>query len=175
MQDLETLKEYFMYDEESPSCLTRKKAVYSGRLYTTLTVSEGAFCGSLKEGYWVVKIQQKAVFCHRIIWALHYGEFGDGFEIDHINGDTSDNRIENLRLVDHKTNCQNRALRKDSKTGVTGVTYTPDGLKYRARWTINNKHYHKTFTDLEEARACREKMLQLANQLGENYTERHGL
>lgn len=41
---------------------------------------------------------------HRIIWKLHHGDIPRGYEIDHINMDKSDNRIENLRLLTHRNN-----------------------------------------------------------------------
>ena len=44
---------------------------------------------------------------HRVIWMIHNGEITDGLVIDHINRDKFDNRIENLRVVTQKENCEN--------------------------------------------------------------------
>ena len=44
---------------------------------------------------------------HRAIWELHNGPIPDGLDIDHINRDRSDNRIENLRLATRSQNCHN--------------------------------------------------------------------
>ena len=44
---------------------------------------------------------------HRIVWILHHGEIPAGLQIDHINRDRSDNRIENLRLATHRQNKHN--------------------------------------------------------------------
>ena len=47
------------------------------------------------------------VMVHRLVWMAFVGEIPDGMEIDHINCVRSDNRLENLRLVTHKENCNN--------------------------------------------------------------------
>lgn len=44
---------------------------------------------------------------HKIIYITFNGEIPQGYEIDHINGDKTDNRLENLRCVTHKENCSN--------------------------------------------------------------------
>lgn len=44
---------------------------------------------------------------HRVIWEVFKGEIPQGMEIDHINTIRDDNRLENLRLVTHKENCNN--------------------------------------------------------------------
>lgn len=45
---------------------------------------------------------------HRIFYECVYGEIPEGMEIDHINTDSTDNRLENLRVVTHKENCNNQ-------------------------------------------------------------------
>lgn len=57
---------------------------------------------------------------HRLVWLMAYGQWPDG-EIDHINGDKQDNRLSNLRLVDHKTNGFNKGASKRSATGIRGI------------------------------------------------------
>lgn len=44
---------------------------------------------------------------HRVIWYYFNGEIPEGYEIDHINGDRADNRLENLRIVTHTENVNN--------------------------------------------------------------------
>ena len=44
---------------------------------------------------------------HRVVWEEHYGKIPKGMEIHHINGNKTDNRIDNLELIIHKEHCNN--------------------------------------------------------------------
>ena len=97
-------------------------------------------------GYIQVNIAGYVLKGHRIAWAIYYGQWPDG-PIDHINGNRSDNRIENLREVSHQTNCQN--MRNGScknETGFLGVHIakgiTNQNKKYRAKIQHNKKQIH---------------------------------
>lgn len=57
-----------------------------------------------KTGYITTGDGSFTEYCHRIVWEMHCGKIPEGYEIDHINHDRSDNRIENLRLVKKKDN-----------------------------------------------------------------------
>jgi len=92
-------------------------------------------------GYMNVKVAYKMYRVHRVIWKMTYGEF-PLYDIDHINGNPSDNRLCNLRSVQHKTNVENVVKpRKNNKSGILGAHYVSDG-----RWTssirINKKLKH---------------------------------
>ena len=58
------------------------------------------------DGYRHMKINHKCYLAHRLAWLYVHGEWPDG-QIDHINGNRKDNRIENLRLVCNKQNSEN--------------------------------------------------------------------
>lgn len=75
-----------------------------------------------------------------------------GIVVDHINGDTLDNRKRNLRLCSSQENEHNSKVNKDNRSGYKGVTYMKKTNKYVARLTINNKvHYLGYFNTAEEA------------------------
>ena len=62
-----------------------------------------------------------------------------GFEVDHINGNTLDNRKANLRVCSHSENCKNQPVRKNNSSGFTGVTFNKEKQKWTAQITINKK------------------------------------
>ncbi len=71
------------------------------------------------------------LLAHRVVFALFHGHWPVG-TVDHINGDSFDNRPANLRDVPHIDNCRNWPLSKASSTGVTGVSRTRNRGQYEA-------------------------------------------
>jgi hypothetical protein len=84
----------------------------------TPRVTAGQLAGTVnKEGYVVVGHKYVQYRVHRIIWAMHYGEWPD-HQIDHINGIKTDNRIDNLRPCNDSQNQRNvkkKSIGKHSK------------------------------------------------------------
>ena len=96
-------------------------------------------------GYTVIRIAKKKYKAHRLAWIFMHGASPEGM-IDHINGQTSDNRIINLRVVTRSINAQNqRRARAGSKSGLLGVS------PYRSHWqaAINDsgKQIHLGYFD----------------------------
>jgi hypothetical protein len=78
---------------------------------------------------------------HRLAWLYMTGEWPrQGYEIDHINGDNSDNRWCNLRLVTRQQNTWNtHGLRPCNKSGQRGVSWVAKRAKWEARITVDYK------------------------------------
>jgi len=64
---------------------------------------------------------------HRIVWEIFNSKIPEGMYIDHINRDSMDNRIENLRLVTNSENARNRGTLSKNKSGKQGVSKTKCG------------------------------------------------
>jgi hypothetical protein len=80
-------------------------------------------------------------------------DYPDKKVVDHINHNTFDNRLENLRVVTQVENQQNRGkLRKDNTTGVTGVSYDKKVKKFKAQVWVNGRNkWVGQFNTIEEA------------------------
>lgn len=105
----------------------------AGKLYWTVNkrgpVRAGDEVGVTNHGYRQTKLDQTVLMVHRIIWALHFGYWPTG-DIDHIDGDPSNNKIENLRDVTRAVNMQNRhAPKRNSVSGFLGVHRCAKDLK----------------------------------------------
>lgn len=103
-------------------------------------IAKGDIAGSLhkRTGYRYIGIAGKKYKAHRIAWLMVYGEM-PRFGIDHINGVRHDNRLVNLRLATYAENQQNRKLDVRNKSGYTGVFWSKELGRWRARICVNRK------------------------------------
>lgn len=136
------------YDPEAGVFLWRKSRKGSAQA--------GCVVGYLHEsGYWKVNIGKEPYMCHLLAWFVTYGEWCPG-QIDHINRDKTDNRIENLRKATLSQNSANKPTR-GNKYGVPGVyrsAKTRDG-HYCSHIRVQGEAiYLGTFPSLEEAAAA---------------------
>jgi len=111
----------------------------------------GSIAGSRKlDGRYRIGFKQKDYLAHRLIFMWHHGYLPES--IDHINGDHSDNRIENLREALHWQNMANSKLRSNNTTGVKGVYWHKKNQNWRVRVQLHKRLvYQKSFDDLELA------------------------
>ena len=115
--------------------------------------------GSLdKDGYLILKIKGKQYKAHRLIFAYFNGRFPNG-EIDHINRNRTDNRIENLRECNREDNILNTRRKPNKDTGISGIYYdrSTKGLKSRYTFSIFKKTYR--FRTLKEAIEAKNRMV----------------
>lgn len=133
------IKKYFQYDNGNLIRTDRKNGD-----------------GSLdKDGYLIIKIKGKQYKAHRIVWLLNYGKFPKS-ELDHINRNKLDNRIENLRESNRKEQNNNKDFKKNKKTGCIGIYIdNTKGLKKKYATKING--ITKRFYTLDEAKNWRLK------------------
>lgn len=89
-------------------------------------------------GYVVVTINGKRLKAHRLAWLVMTGEW-PAVAVDHINGDRTDNRFENLREANWSENQHNRRLQRNNKSGYHGVSWDSCAGKWRAGIRANGR------------------------------------
>ena len=111
-------------------------------------------------GYLRILWRRKHYVAHRLAWKHYYGTEAT-LEIDHINGNRSDNRIANLREATPSQNMANARFRPMNKNGFRGVRHRPDGT-YQASIRKNGVGLHLgSFKTLEQAAAAYQKAAKL--------------
>jgi hypothetical protein len=107
-------------------------------------------CGGMR--YRQVNIRGKYYREHRIIWTMVNGDIPEGFCIDHINGNSFDNRIDNLRLATHNQNCFNRKMHKNNMGGHKCIGWHQASQTWRVKVMAMGKVKHKHYSSLELAK-----------------------
>ena len=101
-------------------------------------------------GYDYVRVNKKLHRVHRLIWCMFYGY--EPSEIDHINRNRADNRIENLREVSRSQNNYNHPMRTDNTSGVRGVSWNKIKNKWRVYINVEKQRLELGhFTDFDLA------------------------
>ena len=123
-----------------------------------------------KDGYRVIFIDGISYLSHRLAWLFVYGDWPQN-DIDHIDGDPSNNSILNLRDVTHRANRRNSRLPSDNTSGACGVIFCKRSKRWIARIQDGGLTRHiGAFEEKERAIAARKESERL---LG--YHEFHGL
>jgi HNH endonuclease/AP2 domain len=125
--------------------------IFVWRLHNSKRTKNSSSAGCLNKdtGYIQIKIDGHLYRAHRLAWFYVYGNFPI-HQIDHINGNRSDNRIENLREATHLQNQHNQTKPRANNTGYKGVSFYAPLLKYRARIKLKNKEKHLGYFDTPE-------------------------
>jgi hypothetical protein len=142
----ERLKELLHYDE-------------STGLFVRLIGSGGSKAGDVagylcQNGYAYVRVAGYTFLAHRLAWFYVHG-VTPPYEIDHINGKKSDNRLCNLRLSTKSENMCNQTKYANNTTGYKGVTFRKKEGRYQAQIRLNGKpRYLGLFSNPQDAHAA---------------------
>ncbi|WP_350616956.1 HNH endonuclease [Pseudomonas sp. HY7a-MNA-CIBAN-0227] len=130
MPDLNKLRDNFTIDQGSPSGLSRTKATRgkNGKVGPVLSKD--------REGYYRFKFQNVHYRTNRVVYFMHTGEDPAHLLVDHIDGDITNNSVDNLRRCTNTENLRN--ARKRGKGDLPkGISKLPNGM-YRAQVNIDS-------------------------------------
>lgn len=146
--DVTTLRQIVAYDEEAGQLVWRRT---HGKRISGAAV--GTTCS--KRGYLRVCIGGAKYALHRLVWLYVHGEWPTDF-IDHIDGNTKNNRLGNLREATCAENLWNTRKSKANTSGFKGVCWNSRSKSWRAYVSVNGKqHTIGYFKSKEDAFAAR--------------------
>lgn len=106
--------------------------------------------------YKKITLNRKCYLEHRLIFLFHHGYLPE--QIDHIDGNGLNNKIENLREATSKQNARNRKIPSNNKSGHTGVCWDKKTKKWFSYIRVDG--FSKTlgrFVNIEDAIQTRKK------------------
>ena len=137
------LKEILYYNQDTGEFFWKISPRYD--------VNVGDKAGYNHNGYTRLTIKCKKYLTHRLAWLYVYGEFPTG-DIDHIDNNRNNCKINNLRIANKSNNVHNRKIQANNTSGVKGVLWSKAAKKWMVRVGINNdRMYFGVWEDLEFA------------------------
>ena len=173
LPDPKTLRKLLRYDPDTGGLFWLTRDVSFFKTEGTCKMWNKRFAGKpvgeiTARGYIRMDILGRRLSAHRVIWAIHHNAWPVD-QIDHINGEVADNRIENLREVTNQENNKNRKLPCNNTSGVMGVSWDKGTAKWCAQITVDGKNRHLgRFNRIDEAAAARAKA-EIENDFHENH------
>ena len=126
---------------------------------------------TISTGYRAVRVNGKQYRVHRLIWTMVVGDIPEGYYIDHIDGNISNNLITNLRLATKSQNGFNQKIRSDNTSGIKGVGFHRASGRWTASIYKDGKRTHAYFATKELA----ELFVQQARELLHGEFANHGV
>ena len=124
-----------------------------------------------KNGYIYLNFYRKRIRIHRYIYEQYHNiKLTPKQIINHINHNITDNRIDNLNMVDNQRNCQYSKKPSHNTSGLKGVRWCNNRKKWLCRINVNQKFFHIKFCDTkEEANKLYNEVCRYLNKLGFYY------
>lgn len=129
--------------------------IFRRRVSTSPRALAGQVCGDLdSKGYVRLRVDKKRYLAHRLAWLYTHGAWPED-QIDHINGERTDNRISNLRPATNTENLRNSSGRARSASGLKGVSVACGNGRWRARIRAEGREKQiGVFSSEQEAKAA---------------------
>jgi len=125
-------------------------------IFNTQFAGKEAFCRVSTKGYFYGTVMGKRYSAHRMAFFIYHGRWPKG-DIDHINGNPQDNRINNLREVSKEQNLRNMKIKTTNNSGFTGVFWSKNASKWTAQIRHNQRAIHLGYFDTLEGAICARK------------------
>lgn len=123
------IQDIVKYDESSPSGL-RWVSPISNRL----KAGDVAGTYNSKTGYWQITVKGKRTYNHRVILHILKGlDLDSRLQVDHIDRDRGNNKVDNLRVVTQQDNLVNKGIRSNNTSGCQGVSWNRIKCKWQVR------------------------------------------
>ena len=124
LPSIDVLRQLLRYEPETGKLFWRPRGEEWFRTRVAMKIFDANFAGREaggldKDGYIRIKLFQTRLVAHRVVWAVYHGSWPVGV-LDHIDGNRTNNRVENLRDVTNAENLRNRHSSRSS-TGIRGV------------------------------------------------------
>ena len=113
------------------------------------------------DGYIRITVLGRRYYAHRLAWFYVHGEW-PAEQMDHINGDRSDNRIANLREATQSGNGQNKKMQRNNTSGCIGVTWSKRRKKWLAKIGVAGKVSYLGYFDIFDDAVAARKEAKLA-------------
>lgn len=147
------VRDWLVYNAQTGVFVWRKESRQGRPLIGKIA---GSFHG--KRGYSLIKLRGfRLIGAHRLAWIYVYGSIPEGLEIDHIDGNPSNNAIANLRLATSRQQKRNKRVQSNNRRGLKGAYYHAchKGKKWRSQIGLGNRMvFLGYFHTAEEAHAA---------------------
>jgi hypothetical protein len=143
---------YFVYNPDTGSLVWRKRPRSDFKSNRSHTFFNNKYAG--QEAGWKdrkkngkpsrirVEVDGVTTSVHAIAWALMIGPIQDGIMPDHIDRNPYNNRWSNLRAATPSENSRNQAVRRNNKSGFTGVYFNKKAQKWMANIRVDDNLMH---------------------------------
>ena len=138
-----------MFEDTSQRSKNNRCAIWNGRY-------AGSIAGGINGvGYRFVWVDRRRPYlAHRLAWLYMIGEWPKN-EIDHIDGDSLNNRFSNLREATRSENEHNTGVRSNNTSGYKGVCWNGKASKWQSQIMVRRrKIYLGIFDRIEDAAAA---------------------